>query len=1788
MSEVSARALIPACSSAFLCRLAGFIQGTLLSALMVLAVAPVSLAQSPIDVTTWRYDTTHAGQNTAETTLTPSNVASGTFGKLFSQAVDGYVYAQPLYVNGITMNDGLVHNVLIVATEHDSLYAFDADTNGGANAQPIWQVSLLEPDHGAATGATTIPSTDLGTKDLVPEIGVTGTPVINRATNTIYVVSATKENGTYFQRLHAINLTTGAEQTNSPVVIKASVAGTGMGSSGGTLVFSPLWQMNRGALDLYKGYVYIAYGSHGDNGPWHGWIFAYDATKLTQTGVICTSPNGYGNGIWGAGAGLPIDTGGTAGRLYFSTGNGTYSAYPPFNGSASYGDSIVQVSLANGSLTPTDAFTPFNQDSLSTSDLDQGSGGVLMLPDQQGSHPHILIQVGKEGRILVLNRDDLGGYAPGGTSNTNALQDINGQVRGLWSTPAYWNGNAYFWGSSDYAKSFQLTNGQLSATYSSHSPALSGFPGPSMVISANGTQSGIAWAARTDSFGSNGSEVLFAFDATDLSRQLYASTSNARDDAGPATKFVVPVIANGKVYLGAAYQVDVYGLLNGQATTAAPVISPSGGTFTGTENVTLTSATHSASIYYTTDGSVPTTGSTLYAGPISVTADTTIRAIASASGYLQSSVSSASFILNSQVPPVTIAPSAGTYSTPQSVVLSDIDATAKIHYTLDGSAPTASSPLYTAPIAVGSSLTIKAIAVDPSLTTNSNVVTASYVIQAGGSTINFGSGFSVVTGLTLNGTTKNTDDSRLQLTDGGFNEAGSVFYTQKVNIDAFTSDFSFQLSSAKGDGFTFAIQNAAPTALGHNGGSLGYGSSTATGGIPTSVAIKFDFYSNAGEGTNTTGVFTNGAYPTTPAINLTPSGIQLSSGDSIQAHVTYDGTTLTMVLTDVIVNKTFTMSKVIDIPGTVGSDSAYVGFTGGTGGSSASQKILSWTYASQIVAKSTAAPTFAPAGGTFATPQTVTLSDATSGAVIHYTTDGTAPTTSSPVYSKPIPVTYGTTAVEALALASGYTASAINSATYVVSEPTSAPVISPVGGTYATAQIVTIGDGDASAVVHYTTDGSQPTASSPVYAGPISISTSRTIKAIAVDPALQNSSVTSASYVISTTSAVAPAPIISPAGGTYSAAQTVTIADSDSSAVIHYTTDGTQPSASSPIYASSISVVSSQTIKAIALDPALQNSSITSASYVISTGTSSSSINYASGFASASGLTLNGKATVDSNVLTLTNGQLNLASSVFANTPVNIRSFTSDFSFQVSSAKGDGFTFVIQNAGRTAVGHNGASLGYGSSTATGGIPTSVAIKFDFYSNAGEGTNTTGVFTNGANPTVPAIDITPSGIQLSSGDAIQAHVTYDGTTLTMVLTDAIVNKTFTMSKVIDIPGTVGSDTAYVGFTGGTGGSTAVQKILSWTFGPPSIASPSIDYASGFATASGLTLNGKATVGSNVLALTNGQLNLASSAFPNTPVNIQAFTTTFNFQLLNAVADGFTFTIQNAGAKALGHNGSGLGYGAVPGITPSVAIKFDLHSNAGEGSDSTGLYTNGATPTLPASDLTASGIQLSSGHTMQAQLSYNGTTLTLLLTDTVTNKTYTQSFTVNIPEVVGGSTAYVGFTAGTGGASATQNILSWTFTSTAAGTTSNMAASAGTSTRAVSSEAEMSQLALVTGSSDVSKTAKAATSPVAEVVSTSARSSSATSPGSSRSGLAASEPQLAPFPGALEQGGQVRILSADPRAVIHYTTDGSQPTTGSLVYHSAIVISGTALTLKAFSSVPGEKDSPVVTGTYHVRE
>ncbi len=878
---------------------------------MVSVLALLSVAAHPasaqVNVLTQHNDNARTGANTNETILTPANVNKTTFGKLFSNAVDGYVYAQPLYYANLTMGAGTaqagtVHNVFFIATENDSVYAFDADSNGGANANPLWQASLIDSAHGAGSGETPMPNGDVMTTDIVPQIGITGTPVIDPTTNTIYVVAKSTISGTtFFQRLHALDITTGKEKFGGPVALAAQVKGNGNGSVGDLLKFDPMWENNRPGLLLLNGIVYIGFASHGDNGPWHGWLLAYNAATLQQTSVFCTTPNGQGSGIWQGGAGLAADVPDPVnhpfGRMFVTTGNGTYDATTPYANGMDFGDDDLRLDLTNGVFTIQDSFTPSNQAYLSSTDEDLGSGGPVLLPDQTGAHPHELVQVGKLGKIYVVDRDSMGGYS---TTSENIVQEITGQLQGgIWGMPAYWNGKIYFWGRNDNLRAFSVTAGKLSAQGTSVGPEENTFSTPSPAVSSDGATNGIVWALEADTFYSSDPAILRAYDATNVATEFYNSSQNSsRDAAPPAVKFTVPTIANGKVYVGGVKKVSVYGLLSGVNTVATPAISPASQSFTGTVTVTITDSTTGATIHYTTDGSTPTPSSTTYTAPITVNTTETVTAIATATGFISSPPASATFTLTTQTLMPTFNPPAGAYATPQSVALTDASPASKIYYTTNGSTPatsvTGATALYSAPIAVGlGTTTINAIAVATGLSP-SPMASSTYAINVPPD-IDFSLGFSASTSsMTFNGST-GLDDTRLQLTSGLANQAGSAFFNTPLNIQNFTADFTMQLSNPAGDGMTFTILGVAPTALGLSGGGLGYGpavpGATDPASILKSIAIKFDLFSNAGEGANSTGLYTNGDSPSTVAdsIDLTPSGINLHSGTTMAVHLAYDG-----------------------------------------------------------------------------------------------------------------------------------------------------------------------------------------------------------------------------------------------------------------------------------------------------------------------------------------------------------------------------------------------------------------------------------------------------------------------------------------------------------------------------------------------------------------------------------------------------------------------------------------------------------------------------------------------------------------------------------------------------------------------------------------------------------------------------------------------------------------------------------------------------------------------------------
>jgi hypothetical protein len=621
--------------------------------LILILSLPAGLSRAQVNVTTYHNDTSRSGMNTQETVLTPSTVNSAQFGKLFSVPLDGNVYAEPLVLTNVTIN-GTAHAVLYVATEHGSIYAIDADPS---NVTPtvFWQVNLIPSGGSTVVGTVNIAPV---CTDIMPEISITGTPVIDPSTGTLYVVVKSMVAGNAVQYLHALNVTSGAD-VMPPVSIGAMVPGTGYDAVNGIVTFNSLLEHQRAALLLINGHVVIAWTSHCDTDPWHGWVMSYSASTLAQEAVWNATPSGGEGGIWMSGAGPAADANG---NIYFASGNGTA------DGVANFGDSIVKLGLTQNSgswaFAVNDYFTPYNQAMLATLDGDLGSGGLMLLPTAPGQNA-VLVQMSKLGTMYVLNQNALGELCPQTTpscqySDSQILEEIPAATGGVWGAPAYWSNTVYWAGAGDPISAYAVnpTTGIPVATPSSQSNQIFSYPGPTPSISANGATGGILWAldyapgnnsnptTNNPCSDGEGCQVLYAFDATNLGNLLYTSSQvPGRDSPGTGIKFATPTIANGRVYVGGQRLVSVYGLLPATLPTVqTPIVSPAPGTYTAAQMVSLADDTPNAIIYYTLDGSTPTTASAIYSAPLPITATTTVNAIAVENGYNPSSTLSATYL----------------------------------------------------------------------------------------------------------------------------------------------------------------------------------------------------------------------------------------------------------------------------------------------------------------------------------------------------------------------------------------------------------------------------------------------------------------------------------------------------------------------------------------------------------------------------------------------------------------------------------------------------------------------------------------------------------------------------------------------------------------------------------------------------------------------------------------------------------------------------------------------------------------------------------------------------------------------------------------------------------------------------------------------------------------------------------------------------------------------------------------------------------------------------------------
>jgi len=537
-----------------------------------------------------------SGDNLNETVLTQANVNPTDFGQLFSQPVDGYVYAEPLYMSNLTIN-GVVHNVVFVATENDTVYAFDADSNQGADAAPLWVHSFINP----AAGITPVPWQTFNSPDIVPMVGITGTPVIDPSTDTLYVVAITQvigaggpSNPEIVQTLHALDVTTGQDKlVNGGYVIGTWVPnsngsatnisaiqtpGTAVDAVNGVVIFNAKRQNQRPALQLDGNWILVAWASHGDQGAYHGWVVAFNKTTLQPVAWFNDTPNGGGAGIWQSGDPVAYDP--ATGGIYFATGNGTFDELgtSPQN---DYGESVVRLNPApvGNQLVVQDFFTPYEFQTLNQNDADLGSGGTMLLPDSVGSaaHPHLLVETGKSGKIYLIDRDAMGEIQNPGTGPDDVVQTVTIGLAGIWGSPTFvpinsTTGIIYYHGDGAVLTGYYITNGHIEdGSQPGDQPILqgnfgSGYPGSQPVLSANGTvnptspTNPIVWELQVAAYGTSGPGVLRAYNATNPSIALYTTLmTGLRDQLGGAVKFTVPTVADGHVFVGSQYELSVFG-----------------------------------------------------------------------------------------------------------------------------------------------------------------------------------------------------------------------------------------------------------------------------------------------------------------------------------------------------------------------------------------------------------------------------------------------------------------------------------------------------------------------------------------------------------------------------------------------------------------------------------------------------------------------------------------------------------------------------------------------------------------------------------------------------------------------------------------------------------------------------------------------------------------------------------------------------------------------------------------------------------------------------------------------------------------------------------------------------------------------------------------------------------------------------------------------------------------------------------------------------------------------------
>ena len=1690
------------------------------------------LAPANVPVLSAHYDPLISGANAQETDLTPANVNATNFGRLFNYPVDGYAYAQPLYVPK-GMYDG-THNVAFAATEHDSVYAFDADGGG-----QLWKRSFIDP----ANGITSVPQPDVISGDVVPEIGITGTPVIDAATKTMYVVPKTKEvvGGVahYVQRLHALDITTGA--TKAVVTIgdttgsnnntsNISVPGGGDGSVNGVLTFNALKEHQRPALALINGIVYVSWASHGDNGPYHGWVVGYNASNIAAgpVRILNTSPNGSASGIWMSGGGLAFDA---QNNIYFATGNGfgtgfgptpvnlvgtsggglgyqwigqsvavTFRAFdhsstglatngnftgPNFdlgggtgidfnagaqatprhvfqaalsyngttltetikdlntnatvtetytvnipqivggstawvgftggtgglnanqdvqtwtysvggttvidhsagfasnsdlqaNGSASFTGTVARVTPAQngqagsvftknqvnvtnfsttfnfqmsagsnpiadgitftlqkavqgnfsesvlklssiGQLSVADYFTPTDWKTLDQNDADLGSGGTMLLPDAVGSaaHPHLMVETGKTGRMYLIDRDNMGkNNTPGPDLN---LQTVTLGGPGVWGNPAFFQdgpntGLIYYWGTSNPAQAFRIANGVINPTPVTNTNFAIGFPGAQPSISANGTNpnSAIMWALRVDNFGQNGPAELMAFNAENLTQQLYSSNGTGlRDRFGSSVKFVFPIVSNGKVFAGSNGFLSVFGRF--PAVTAAPN-APSNLSGTAVQGGTQVQLT-----WTNPSGGQPATGIKIFRSIDGVNYTPVNTVARDVNTYTDTGLTPATLyhyrvVATNQAgdsPPSNTLDIRTRIAAPV-VQVADVcvgsivlrwTATANDHYDIfrgDASGANltliatvdASQTTFTDTGLANGTYTYQVVANStfPEGTTDS---AASNVARAtiGPINVDHGApngtpGFLDSSDLQANGSAFFSTDEHLLRLNNNFGQAGSAFTIQQVGIRGFMTTFQFRLHEGTqpnpADGLTFTIQANGPTALGGGGGALGYQ------GIGRSVAIKFDVFNNEGETDNSTGLFFNGDFPGVPHapgevnIPLAANNVNLRSQSTKTITLTYNGVTHTLTETihdptpGQINNGDFTTTYNVDIAARLGVDTAFVGFTGGTGGLFSLQDVLNWSYTEQEGNLPPRAPT------NLRVTQVDRHDHNRSNVTIAWNCNNAYTAQGFFVEESPDGVNWtqidqvdaGTQTDTFLKQGAGVFYYRVRSFNDVgTSQPSNVTSVDIAGG-----------DQQFDLSFPNFNDHSFLTRNGPVHftPDPIAVGTFLGHQDIGNTAATGNASFGLGTYTLQASGGDIwgvndqfQYVYKTLTGDGEIVARAVTIGNTDfwakggvmiregldSNSKNAFMFETPSPDHEEPVFQWRTNTTGGSAdfdnhIFHLQAAPvwlrlvrsgnnfsgfwAHDNGNGTHGPW-IEIGTPVS-INMNSTVFVGLGLTAhnndgrintsifdnvsitgNTSAPLPATVARMTDGDFGEGSTIFTNNAIAFNNFTTSFTYRVDPRSGaaDGLSFIMQQdpRGASAIGGAGGGIGYT------GIANSIAVKFDIW-NLATHRSSTGIYFDGEPPDSVAgrarsvfMDTDPNNvIDFNSGHVFQIDFAYDSTALvlTETVTDTVTGAVFTTSYNVDIAAHLGSNVGYVGFGGGTGGETAVQDVLTWTY------------------------------------------------------------------------------------------------------------------------------------------------------------------------------------------------------------------------------------------------------------------------------------------------------------------------------------------------------------------------------------